>query len=133
LWALWVALVDFLPVIGGALAGIPTVLFVAAHSLPAGIVVLVVFVIYTLVENHVLNPLIMSRTVRISPLLVLVSILVAAPIGGWIGGLFGGFVAGLLAIPAAAAIQTIVRETWITTVQRQAEMQNADQKAATEV
>ena len=27
LWALWVALVDFLPMIGGALAGIPTVLF----------------------------------------------------------------------------------------------------------
>ena len=133
LWALWVALVDFLPVIGGALAGIPTVLFVAAHSLTAGIVVLVVFVIYTIVENHVLNPLVMSRTVRISPLLVLVSILVAAPIGGWIGGLFGGFVAGLLAIPAAAAIQTIVRETWMTTVQRQAEMQNADQKTATEV
>ena len=29
LWALWVALVDFLPMIGGALAGIPTVLFAA--------------------------------------------------------------------------------------------------------
>jgi hypothetical protein len=114
LWALWVALVDFLPVIGGALAGIPTVLFAAAHSLMAGLVVLVVFVIYTLVENHLLNPLIMSRTVRISPLLVLVSILVGAPIGGWIGGLFGGFAAGLLAIPAAGAIQAIVRETWMT-------------------
>ncbi len=29
LWALWVALVNFLPMIGGALAGIPTVLFAA--------------------------------------------------------------------------------------------------------
>ena len=38
LWALWVALVDFLPMIGGALAGIPTVLFAASHSLTAGIV-----------------------------------------------------------------------------------------------
>jgi predicted PurR-regulated permease PerM len=114
LWALWVALVDFLPVIGGALAGIPTVLFAAAHSMTAGLVVLVVFVTYTLVENHLLNPLIMSRTVRISPLLVLVSILVGAPMGAWIGGLFGGFAAGLLAIPAAGAIQAIVRETWMT-------------------
>jgi len=33
LWALWVALVDFLPTIGGALAGVPTVLFAfATHS-----------------------------------------------------------------------------------------------------
>jgi predicted PurR-regulated permease PerM len=127
LWALWVAALDFLPVIGGALAGIPTVLFAATHSLTAGIVVLVVFLIYTLVENHVLNPLVMSRTVRISPLLVLVSILIAAPIGDWMGGLFGGFVAALLAIPAAGAIQAIVRETWMTG-QCQDGMQSADRE-----
>jgi predicted PurR-regulated permease PerM len=119
LWALWVALVDFLPVIGGALAGVPTVLFAAAHSMTAGIVILVIFVIYTLTENHILNPLIMSRTVRISPLFVLVAILVGAPIGDWLGGLFGGFAAGLLAIPTAGAIQVIARETWLTTAQRQ--------------
>jgi Predicted permease len=33
LWGLWVALVDFLPMIGGALAGIPTALFAFTHSL----------------------------------------------------------------------------------------------------
>jgi predicted PurR-regulated permease PerM len=112
LWALWVALVDFLPMIGGALAGIPVVIFAAFQSLTAGIVTLIVFLVYTQVENHVLNPVIMSKTVRISPLLVLVSVLVAASLGDWIGGLFGGFVAALLAIPAAGAFQVIVREAW---------------------
>jgi predicted PurR-regulated permease PerM len=112
LWALWVALVDFLPMIGGALAGIPTVLFATGHSLTAGVVTLVVFLAYTQIENHMLNPVIMSRTVRINPLLVLVSILVAASIGSWIGGFFGGFVAALLAIPTAGAGQVIVSELW---------------------
>ena len=113
LWALWVALVDFLPMIGGALAGIPTVLFAwAAEGLTAGIVTAVVFVIYTQFENHVLNPVIMSKTVRISPLLVLISVLVGASIGSWVGGLFGGFVAALLSIPVAGALQVIVREVW---------------------
>jgi predicted PurR-regulated permease PerM len=112
LWALWVALVDFLPMIGGALAGIPTVLFATAHSLTAGVVTLAVFVAYTQIENHVLNPVIMSKTVRINPLLVLVAILVAASIGSWIGGLFGGFVAALLAIPAAGAVQVVMSELW---------------------
>jgi predicted PurR-regulated permease PerM len=112
LWALWVALVDFLPMIGGALAGIPTVLFATAHSLTAGIVTLIVFLAYTQFENHVLNPVIMSRTVRINPLLVLIAILVAASIGSWIGGFFGGFVAALLAIPAAGAGQVIMTELW---------------------
>jgi len=112
LWGLWVALVDFLPMIGGALAGIPTVLFALTHSLTAGIVTLVVFLVYTQFENHVLNPVVMSKTVRVNPLLVLVSILVGASIGSWIGGTFGAFVAALLAIPAAGAIQVIVREVW---------------------
>ncbi len=112
LWALWVALVDFLPMIGGALAGIPVVIFAAFQSLTVGIITLVVFLVYTQVENHVLNPVIMSKTVRISPLLVLVAVLVAASIGDWVGGLFGGFVAALLAIPAAGAFQVIVREAW---------------------
>jgi predicted PurR-regulated permease PerM len=112
LWALWVALVDFLPMIGGALAGIPTVLFAFGQGLTAGIITLVVFLVYTQIENHVLNPIVMSKTVRISPLLVLMAVLVGASIGSWVGGLFGGFVAALLAIPAAGALQVIVREAW---------------------
>ncbi|HEY2441561.1 MAG TPA: AI-2E family transporter [Streptosporangiaceae bacterium] len=112
LWALWVALVDFLPMIGGALAGIPTILFAVGHSLTAGIVTLVVFLVYTQIENHVLNPVVMSRTVRVNPLLVLVSILVGASVGSWIGGVFGAFVAALLAIPSAGAIQVMIREVW---------------------
>ena len=113
LWALWVALVDFLPMIGGALAGIPTVAFAFfTEGTAAGIVTLIVFMVYTQVENHVLNPIIMSKTVKISPLLVLVSVLVGAEVGAWIGGIFGGFVAALLSIPAAGALQVIVAEAW---------------------
>jgi predicted PurR-regulated permease PerM len=115
LWALWVALVDFLPMIGGALAGIPTVLFALTHSLSAAIVTLIVFLIYTQVENHILNPIVMSRTVRVNPLLVLLSILIGAEIGSWIGGIFGAFVAALISIPAAGALQVLVREIWRTT------------------
>ncbi len=115
LWALWVALVDFLPQIGGALAGIPTVLFALVHSTAAGVVTAIVFLVYTLVENHVLNPFVMSRTVRINPLSVFVAIIVGAEIGAWVDGIFGGFVAVLLAVPAAATIQVLAREIWRAT------------------
>lgn len=115
LWGLWVALLDFLPMIGGAVVGIPTILFAFAHSVIAGIVVLIVFAAYTQIENHVLNPIVMSRTVRINPLLVLVAILVGASLGDLVGGFFGGFVGTLLAIPTAGSIQVIVREIWQAT------------------
>ncbi len=112
LWGLWVALVDFIPQIGGALAGIPTILFAFVHSLAAGVITLAVFVVYTNVENHLLNPVIMSRTVRINPLWIFLAVLIAAEIGSWIGGAFGGFVAVLLAVPLAATVHVLVRELW---------------------
>ena len=116
LWGLWVALVDFLPMIGGALAGIPTVLFAfIARGLTAGIVTAVVFAVYTQIENHVLNPVVMSKTVRINPLLVFIAVLVGASLGTLIGGIFGGFVAALLAIPTAGALQVLVKEVWQAT------------------
>jgi predicted PurR-regulated permease PerM len=115
LWALWVALVDFLPMIGGALAGIPTVLFATGHSLTAGIVTAAAFVGYQQLENRILNPVVMSRTVRVNPLLILLSILIGSSIGDWLGGFSGGFVAALLSIPCAAALQVIVKELWQAT------------------
>ncbi len=125
LWGLWVALVDYLPMIGGALAGIPTVLFALTHSLTAGIVTLVVFLVYTQVENHILNPVVMSKTVRISPLLVLIAVLVGASLGSLVDGLFGGFVAALLAIPLAGALQVLVKELWQATAPPPAEPEDS--------
>jgi predicted PurR-regulated permease PerM len=96
------------------------VLFAFGHSLTAGIATLIVFLVYTQIENHVLNPIIMSRTVKVNPLLVLLSILVGAEIGSWIGGIFGAFVAALIAIPTAGAIQVLVREVWRTSARQRA-------------
>jgi len=112
LWAFWVALVDFVPQVGGALAGIPTILFAFTRSLFAAVVTLVVFLAYTQLENHVLNPLIMSKTVKLSPLLIFSAVLIGADFGVCIGGPFGGFVAALLAIPVAGSIQILVRDVW---------------------
>ena len=64
-----------------------------------------------------LNPVVMSRTVKINPLLVLLSILVGTSIGDWVGGFFGSFVAALLSIPVAGALQVIARELWQITGQ----------------
>lgn len=131
LWALWVALFDFLPMIGGAVAGIPTAAFALTHSFAAFIVFGVAFLTYTQIENHILNPIVMSRTVRINPLLVLIAILVGANTGDLVGGFFGGFVGTLLAIPLAGAIQVIVRELWqSTSAEAQLEIVGGDRPPA---
>jgi predicted PurR-regulated permease PerM len=110
--AIWVALVDFLPMIGGLLAGVPTVIVAALHSLPAGLVLLIVFLVYQELENHVLSPLVMSRTVRLNPLWVLLAVLIGAELGDFVGSVFGGLVGALIAVPGAGAIQVVGKDLW---------------------
>ena len=107
---IFVALVDLLPLVGGLLAGVPTVIIAAIHSVPAGIIMLVIFLAYQQVENHILNPVIMSKTVKLNPFWVLIAVLVGATLGGKVGGGLGSFVGALIGIPVGGALQVIVRE-----------------------
>jgi predicted PurR-regulated permease PerM len=106
----FVAMVDLLPLVGGLLAGVPVVVIAAIHSVPAGIVMLVVFLVYQQIENHILNPVIMSKTVRLNPFWVLLAVLVAAALGGKVAGDLGTFVGALIGIPVGGAIQVVFRE-----------------------
>jgi len=110
LLGVFVALVDLLPLVGGLLAGVPVVVIAAIHSVQAGIIMLIVFLVYQQIENHVLNPVIMSKTVRLNPFWVLIAVLVGATLGGRIAGGLGTFVGALVGIPFGGAIQVIVRE-----------------------
>ena len=99
LLGVFVALVDLLPLVGGLLAGVPVVIIAAIHSVPAGITMLIVFLVYQQVENHVLNPVIMSRTVQLNPFWVLIAVLVGATLGGRVAGGLGTFVGALVGHP----------------------------------
>ncbi len=110
LLGVFVALVDLLPLVGGLIAGVPTVFIALLHSFTAGIVMLAVFLVYQQLENHVLNPAIMSKTVRLNPLWVLLAVLVGATLGERVGSGLGAFVGALIGIPVGGALQVLVRE-----------------------
>jgi predicted PurR-regulated permease PerM len=99
---LLVAFLDLIPLAGATIAGVIVAVVAFLHSVPAGIVIVVFFVVYQQIENHFLQPVIYGRTVQLSPLAVLVSVLVGAELAGIIGA--------LAAIPVAGAIQVIVRD-----------------------
>jgi predicted PurR-regulated permease PerM len=101
---LFVGIADLLPLVGATIGGAVAVLAGFLHSGTAGIVVLVFFVVYQQLENHLLQPLIFARTVKLNPLTVIVAILFAAELKGMLGA--------LLAIPVASMIQVILRDIW---------------------
>jgi predicted PurR-regulated permease PerM len=110
LWALWVGLVDFIPLVGATLGAAPTVVFAALQSTTAGLLTLVMFLVYQQLENRVLSPLVMSRTAKADPLLVTLSLLCGSTLGHKFGGALGALVAALLAVPTAAAVQILAGE-----------------------
>ncbi|MFE3037819.1 AI-2E family transporter [Streptomyces canus] len=104
LLALFVALADLIPLVGATLGAVVASLAAFIHSLPAGIAAVIFFIVYQQVENHLLQPVILSRTVKLNPLTVLVAILMAVEIAGILGA--------LLAIPIAGMIKVILRDVW---------------------
>ncbi len=95
-----VAILDLIPLAGATIAAIliGTVAFI--HSIVAGIVVVVFFIVYQQIENHFLQPVVYGRTVQLSPLIVLISVLIGAELAGILGALG--------AIPVAGAIQVLI-------------------------
>jgi predicted PurR-regulated permease PerM len=95
-----VAILDLIPLAGATLAAIIVGAVAFIHSIPAGIVVLAYFIVYQQIENHLLQPLVYSRTVRLSPLAILISVLIGAKVAGVLGA--------LAAIPVAGTIQVLL-------------------------
>jgi len=95
-----VAILDLIPLAGATIAAILIGVVAFLHTIPAGIIVVVFFVVYQQVENHLLQPVIYGRTVQLSPLAVLISILIGAELAGILGA--------LAAIPVAGSIQVLL-------------------------
>jgi predicted PurR-regulated permease PerM len=104
LLALFVAIADLIPLVGATLGAIVVTIAGFTQSVRAGVIIIVFFVVYQQVENHVLQPLIFARTVQLNPLSALVAILIFTQLAGILGA--------LLAIPIAGMIQIIVRDVW---------------------
>ena len=102
--SLFVAIADLIPLVGATLGAVVATIAGFIHSVPAGIVLIIFFVVYQQLENHLLQPVILSRTVKLNPLTVLVAILVFVELAGVLGA--------LLAIPFAGIVQVIIRDVW---------------------
>ena len=98
-----VAIFDLIPLAGATIA---TVIVATIVVIELGwvrcIIVIGAFIAYQQFENHVLQPLVYGRTVKLSPLAVLCAVLIGAQLAGILGA--------LLAIPIAGSLLAIARE-----------------------
>ncbi|MEV5767904.1 AI-2E family transporter [Micromonospora sp. NPDC052213] len=100
--AVVVAVTDLVPQIGATLGAVIVSLVGFATDLPVGIACVVFFLIYQQVENYLIYPKVMRRSVAVNEVAALVAALLGVSLLGVVGA--------LIAIPAVAAFQLILRE-----------------------
>lgn len=100
--AMLIALTDLIPLIGATIGAVVVTIILLFVSIPVGIASAVFFLAYQQLENYLIYPRVMGRTVDVPPALTII----AALIGGALLGVLGA----LLAIPTAAACSLILRE-----------------------
>jgi predicted PurR-regulated permease PerM len=86
--AVWVAITNPIPQVGGFLGGAVFVMLGLTQGGAVGIACLIIFLTYQQLENHVLQPVIIGRAVRLSPPATMVAALIGVSAGGLVGGLF---------------------------------------------
>lgn len=100
-----VALLGVIPMIGATLGAIVVVAIGFATDVQTGIICIVFYVIYQQVENYLIYPRVMSRSVDLPGAVIVISALVGAAVLGVVGA--------LLAIPTAAGILMLLREVYV--------------------
>ena len=103
--ALIIALFDLVPQIGATIGAVIVSLVGFATSIPAGIACVVFFILYQQLENWIIYPRMMSRSVKVSDLGAILGLLIGAALFGIVGA--------LMAVPVVAAVQLLVREVYI--------------------
>ena len=100
--AVVVAMLDVIPMIGATLGAVIVSAIGFATDVQVGIACIIFYLVYQQLENYVIYPRVMSKSVDIPGSVTVIAALVGASLLGVIGA--------LLAIPTAAAILLLVRE-----------------------
>ena len=103
--ALLVALLDVIPMIGATIGAVIVCAIAFATDPTTGVICVIFYIAYQQIENYVIYPRVMSRSVEIPGALTVIAAL--------IGGTLLGVVGALLAIPTAASILLLVKEVFL--------------------
>lgn len=100
---LLVFLASFIPLVGGPIALTAAALVTLASRGPfVALIVVILIPVIGQIEGHVLQPLIMSRSVRLHPVVVALTVVC--------GGLLGGIIGAVVAVPVVAVGWAVISE-----------------------
>ncbi|MEY3336283.1 MAG: hypothetical protein RL771_255 [Actinomycetota bacterium] len=90
------------PLIGHFLGSAVVTIIALTVSIPVGVIALITYIVYVQIENYIVTPRIMKKTLEVPGAVTIVAALIGSSLLGLVGG--------LLAVPVAAAIILILDE-----------------------
>ena len=100
-----VGVLDLIPLVGAVLATAVVGLVALTEGWTPALIVVAVLIAYQQFENHVLQPLVYGRSVQLSPLAILASVLIGAELAGVLGALAAIPIGGSIAVVAAEVVR----------------------------
>jgi predicted PurR-regulated permease PerM len=100
-----VTLLDVIPMIGATIGAVIVCAIGFATDPKIGIICVIFYIVYQQVENYLIYPRVMSKSVDIPGVVTVIAALVGASLLGVVGA--------LLAIPTAAAVLMLTREVFV--------------------
>lgn len=100
--AIIAGLLEAVPMIGPIISAVPAILVALASSQFLALSVVALYFIIQQIENNVIVPFVMKRSVGLPPLLTILSLM--------IGGRLGGITGAVLSVPVVLVLQVLFRE-----------------------
>lgn len=101
--AIIAGILEIVPTIGPIVSAVPAILVAFAHSPVLALIVIALYIVVQQIENNVVVPLVMKKSVGLPPVLTLLALM--------IGGRFAGVSGAILSVPVLLTIEEIIAST----------------------
>jgi predicted PurR-regulated permease PerM len=98
---IFIGITDIIPYFGPIIGAIPALFLAASEGTGMLIRVAIILIVLQFIEGNILSPIIIGKSIRIHPVIIMFSLLVAGEIAGFTGL--------LLAVPVLVVIISVIR------------------------
>ena len=101
---------ELIPLVGSLLGAIPAILIALTVGWEKALVVVAIFAVGNVIQGNVVAPFVFSRSIEVSPVMILLALLIGANLFGVAGA--------IIAVPLMAMIQVLIQNLYVEPMER---------------
>lgn len=115
LLALWAGTTEIIPYVGPILGAIPAIFLALSVSPLQALLIMGLYIVIQQLENSIIVPMVMRRTVGLNPIVTIVAIVIGAKLGGVVGA--------IISIPVAVSVGVFLSDFFEKRLSKELELE----------